>query len=214
MWKRYFIEFLLRCGALKFSTFELKSRRISPYFLNTGKCFKGSTMESLSYYYARALFESGAEFDTLFGPAYKGTLLVPPVALTLYTQFAIDVSFGSNRKEPKEYAEGGTTVGAEPVGNVAVIDDVITVGETKAEAFDHIKRCGGTPVLLIIAFDRQERVGPPGTPSAVQHVEQMGVPVVPIVTASEMLHVLESHDTYEEQVFQVKKYLKRYGVGT
>ena len=38
--------------------------------------------------------------------------------------------FSFNRKEEKDHGEGGVTVGAELVGRVVIVDDVVTVDES------------------------------------------------------------------------------------
>ena len=71
-YKTEFIELAMTVGVLKFGEFELKSGRISPYFFNSGLFNTGHSAAKLGEYYAAALADSDIEFDTLFGPAYKG----------------------------------------------------------------------------------------------------------------------------------------------
>jgi orotate phosphoribosyltransferase len=46
----YKAEFLKACldgGVLKFGSFELKSKRISPYFFNAGEFYSGNLVEAI-----------------------------------------------------------------------------------------------------------------------------------------------------------------------
>src|SRR5579871_3970699 len=125
-YQQAFIEFALEQNALLFGEFTLKSGRISPYFFNAG-CFNtGKGIARLGQFYAEAVKASGIEFDTLFGPAYKGIPLVTATAIALAEHHNIDKPYTFNRKEPKKYGEGGSLIGAPLLGRVLLIDDVIS----------------------------------------------------------------------------------------
>lgn len=121
-YQREFIQFAIDSQVLIFGSFELKSGRRSPYFFNAGKFNNGSTLVKLGQFYAKALLDSGLEYDVLFGPAYKGIPLVCALAMSL----SENNSFAFNRKEAKDHGEGGIFVGTPLAGKVVVIDDVIT----------------------------------------------------------------------------------------
>lgn len=55
--------------------------------------------------YARAIRDSGLQFDVLFGPAYKGIPLVSAAAASWYELFGQDVDVAYNRKEAKDHGE-------------------------------------------------------------------------------------------------------------
>ena len=76
-WKSELIDFALSNNILTFGTYELKSHRISPYFVNCGLFCRAKLIRAISLAYARTLHSYCSthpdfEFDVLFGPAYKG----------------------------------------------------------------------------------------------------------------------------------------------
>ena len=75
--KQNFLKDCVSAGALKFGTFTLKSKRISPYFFNAGLFHRADLLRSISSAYAHTLKAHGEsdpsfQWDILFGPAYKG----------------------------------------------------------------------------------------------------------------------------------------------
>lgn len=75
-----FVRFALNEGVLRFGSFKVKSGRLSPYFFNAGLFNRGASVGRLANFYAQALLDSGAAFDMLFGPAYKGIPLATATA--------------------------------------------------------------------------------------------------------------------------------------
>src|SRR3982750_2340012 len=154
--RRQFVEFSIRAGALRFGEFRTKAGRLSPYFFNAGLFSDGERLGELAGYYARAALASGIAFDILFGPAYKGITLAAATAVAL-AGLGHNVPFCFNRKEAKDHGEGGNIVGGPLAGRVLIIDDVITEGAAKREAIETIRAAGATPAAILIALDRQER---------------------------------------------------------
>jgi len=67
-YKIKFIEFLLRSGALKVGgDFILKSKRISPWFVNIGDFNEGESSSALGEFYADSILNSKENFDLLYG---------------------------------------------------------------------------------------------------------------------------------------------------
>lgn len=151
-----FLALATRTEVLQFGQFILKSGRTSPYFFNLGRISTGQALRELADCYADTLLASGVPFDGLFGPAYKGIPLVAAVACAL-AQRGHDVPFAYNRKEAKDHGEGGVLVGAPLHGNIVILDDVLTAGTALRQAIDLITAAGATPVMALLAFDRQER---------------------------------------------------------
>ncbi|MFM9972692.1 MAG: orotate phosphoribosyltransferase, partial [Burkholderiales bacterium] len=125
--RQEFIAFCIDSGVLRFGEFVTKSGRNTPYFFNAGLFNTGARLDRLADFYARAILQSGINFDMLFGPAYKGIVLASSVAVAL-ARAGRDVPFAYNRKEVKDHGEGGATVGAPIKGRVLIVDDVMTAG--------------------------------------------------------------------------------------
>lgn len=202
-----FIRYALGIGALELlpEGRPLKSGRLSPYFFNAGLFRTGEAIAEISLAYACVIVEHFGDsltpdfhlvrtFDLLYGPPYKGTILVPAVALQLSRITSSNPSFCTSRKETKVHGEGGLLIGA-PIkqgDRVLIIDDVITDGGTKREAVEFIRSYGGKVVGLVIAFDRQERGT--GMESSVQEFSrEYGVPVYSIATLADLISALEEN---------------------
>ena len=54
-YKESFLKDCVSAGALKFGTFTLKSKRISPYFFNAGLFHRADLLRSISSAYAHTL---------------------------------------------------------------------------------------------------------------------------------------------------------------
>lgn len=209
-----FIQFAIENQALSFGEFTLKSKRVSPYFFNSG-CFKtGKQIAQLGEFYAQAIVESGVAFDVMFGPAYKGIPLVCAVAIALAAHHGIDKPLCFNRKEAKSYGEGGDIVGAEMTGRVLIIDDVLTAGTAFRQSADIIRRHHAELAGFVLLFDRQEKGQ--GSGSAVQEVAQeFNIPVMAIASLSDLLAVNLSEIKVPHakiDIAAIKKYQQQYGI--
>ncbi len=207
-----FIRFALDRKVLRFGEFTLKSGRISPYFFNAGLFNTGSSLARLGRYYAQALIHSGPkDVDLIFGPAYKGIPLAAATAVSLADSFDVDLPYCFNRKEAKDHGEGGSLVGAPLQGRVAIIDDVITAGTAIREVMQIIKAAGAEPAAVLVAMDRQERGQ--GELSAIQEVERdFGVPVISIISLTQILAFLEDDEQLRKHLPAVQAYRDQYGV--
>ncbi len=209
-YKEQFINLAIEEGVLKFGEFELKSGRMSPYFFNAGLFDDGRSLAELGRYYARALTESGLDFDMLFGPAYKGIALATVTAVALADQHGRDVPVAFNRKEVKAYGEGGSLIGATLAGRVIIVDDVISAGTTVRESISLLEHHGAVPAGVLIALDRQERGQ--GKKSAVQEVEDtLGLAVVSIATLDDLIGHLDTSRRADD-LAAVQRYRVEYGV--
>jgi orotate phosphoribosyltransferase len=210
-YQRAFIEFALRCGALRFGEFTLKSGRLSPYFFNTGAFDHGSSLAELGRHYASAIVTAGVEFDVLFGPAYKGIPLATAIAIALYHDHGRDVPLCFNRKEAKTHGEGGNILGSALRGRVLIVDDVISAGTSVGESMQLITAAGAQAVGVMISLDRQERGR--GVLSAAQEVEREHcIPVAHIVGLADILDYLRDQGGHPQQLAAIAAYRAEYGV--
>lgn len=209
--QREFIQFSIETDVLRFGEFTLKSGRKSPYFFNAGLFNTGARLAKLGQYYASAIVSAGIEFDTLFGPAYKGIPLVSSVAIALSEQHGIDKPWVFNRKEAKDHGEGGSLVGAELNGRVLVIDDVITAGTAIRESLNQITAAKASLAAVCVSIDRQEK-GQQEL-SAIQEIQRdHSVKVVTIASLSSIIEYLENESSRPEEVAMIKAYREQYGV--
>ena len=207
--RREFVAFSIRAGALRFGEFRTKAGRASPYFFNAGHFDDGAELAELGRFYARAALASGIAFDMLFGPAYKGITLAAATAIGL-AGLGHNVPFCYNRKEAKDHGEGGTLVGAPLRGRALIVDDVITDGASKREAIELIRGAGAIPAGVLIAVDRQERGQ--GPLSAAQEVRrEHGLPVAAIATLDDILATLRERPAEGDPVAKIEAYRRQYG---
>ena len=210
-YQREFLDFAIGRGVLRFGEFTLKSGRVSPYFFNAGLFDSGAVLARLGCYYAAAITATAIQFDTLFGPAYKGIPLVTATAIALAEHEDRDTPWCFNRKEVKDHGEGGQLVGAPLRGRVLIIDDVITAGTAVRETLNLLAEHCATPAGVLIALDRQERGQ--GELSAVQGVERAcGIKVTAIVTLHDLLQYLGERPEYAAQRALIHAYRERYGI--
>ena len=215
-YQEQFIEFAIKTNVLRFGEFTLKSGRVSPYFFNTGLFNTGETMLQFSRFFAASIDNSDISFDVLFGPAYKGITLSCATAMALAENSGRETPFAFNRKEKKDHGEGGNMVGAELVGDIAIIDDVITAGTAIRESFEIINAAGAKACAVFLALDRQElgqKDGQPTETSAIQQVEsEFGIPVVAIATFSHLIDYISKQEGQEEQLEKMQRYREQYGI--
>ena len=207
---RRFIDLALRCDALRFGAFELKSGRVSPYFLNTGFFNSGRALAELGRCYAETILAAGLEFDMLYGPAYKGIPLVASVAVAFAETGARDVPYAFNRKEAKDHGEGGITVGAPLAGSVLIVDDVMSAGTAGRESLAIIEAAGAVPAGFVISLDREERGV--GRKSATREMrEDVGLPVAAVANARQLLRAVEARPDLAPHAHAMRAYLARHG---
>ena len=210
-YQQEFLEFAIDVGVLRFGEFTLKSGRISPYFFNSGLFNTGASLARLGRFYAQAIVDSGIEFDTIYGPAYKGIPLAASLAIAMADHHGRDMPYCFNRKEAKDHGEGGLIVGAELKGRVLIIDDVISAGTSVRESVEIIQAAGAQPAGVVIALDRQERGK--GETSAIQEVERdYNLSVASIVGLKDLIEYLAAQAGQDEALAAIRAYQQEYGV--
>lgn len=213
IYQKQFLECALRCQALRFGEFELKSGRISPYFFNAGSFADGRSLAEVGDFYAEALELSGIEFDMLFGPAYKGIPLATATAVSIWNRQGREVPVAFNRKEEKQHGEGGRIMGAPLSGRVLIVDDVITAGTAIRESITLIEEAGGEVAGAVVALDREERGE--GTASTIQELEaEFGFQVTSVAALTDLIGFLEASDAaagFRQSAAAVRAYRDAWG---
>lgn len=225
-WKLDFLRAAIDNGILKFGQFELKSKRISPYFFNAGDFYRADLLRAISLAYAHAIRDAATtgpnplSFDVVFGPAYKGI----PIATSAVDKLAeLDparfgtICYSFDRKEAKDHGEGGTIVGAPLRGKrVLIVDDVITAGTAKREAIAKIRAQGGEVVGIVVALDRMEKLPSPDgddakpMPSALGEIRrEYGIPIHAILTLDDIIEGVRGIAS-EEDIRRTEEYRAKY----
>jgi orotidine-5'-phosphate decarboxylase len=233
-YKEKFIDFLIKTGALK--VFDnpdddrtLKSKRISPWFVNIGDFNDGESSNALAGFYADAIIDAisnPVDFDTsftLYGIPDKGVGLAAPVAMALANK---EHNFGwfFSRKDEKTHGEATNlgpaervkklTVGKplDPLSPIIQLDDVFTAGDAKYEANTFLKSLGAIHLpLLAIAVDRQE-VAIDSREAIAEYSEKTGTKVVSIVNAMDVYYVLKEKGVVSKRALErMANYIGVYG---
>ena len=89
------------------------------------------------------------------------------------------------RKEAKAHGTGKLIEGPfEPTDRVAVVEDVITTGASAARATEAVRAAGAQVMGILALVDREE--------GGREALEELGIPVVSLVTATDILGVKAS----------------------
>lgn len=219
-YKKEFIEFLVKTGALKFGEFKLKSGRISPYFITTGMFNDGKAISRLGDFYAEAIKDAlGDEFDIVFGPAYKGIPLSLAAVISL-SGMGMNKGFAFNRKEAKDHGEKDVVIGSAIKDGVKIVlvDDVITSGTSIGLTVDLLTKLAKVEIpCVVISVDRQE-IGLEGKSAAAEVKEKYGITVKSIASITEIIDYLHNRKidgkVYVDDGMKKKMldYLETYGV--
>jgi orotate phosphoribosyltransferase len=207
--QRTFIELALQSHALEFGKFTLKSGRSSPYFFNAAKMLNGCDLFKLANCYVDAIEDSSMEFDCLYGPAYKGIFLGSIVA-TVFSQRGKPCPLSFNRKEVKDHGEGGNIIGANPVGNVMIIDDVLSAGTAARESIKILEDLNAIPKIFLVGLDRQEKGT--GNLSAKEELKKdFGIHVSSIVNLEALIEYSHNSKDFHSYTFELKQYRNSWG---
>jgi orotate phosphoribosyltransferase len=224
-YKADFLKAAIDGGVLKFGSFELKSKRISPYFFNAGDFYRADLLRAISTAFAKTIIESTSsssplEFDIVFGPAYKGVPLATATVdklADLEPEKYNKTCYSFDRKEAKDHGEGGNIVGAPLKGKrVLIVDDVVTAGTAKREAIGKIQKEGGIVVGIVVALDRMEKLPAADgddtkpMPSAIGEIrKEYGIPVLAILTLDDIIGGLKGTGS-EDDIKRLEEYRAKY----
>ncbi len=215
-YKQEFIKFMVDSGVLTFGEFTLKSGRKSPYFMNSGNYKTGAQLARLGEFYAECIHDNGIEFETLFGPAYKGIPLAVTTAAALYNKFGIDANYCFDRKEAKDHGEGGVIVGKQLTAGekIVIIEDVVTSGKALREVLPKLKDAADVRVTgMVIQADRMEK-GLNSNKSAVQDIkDEFGINIYSIVNMDDIIEAIKDGVVPgREYLDKMLEYRSVYGV--
>ena len=207
-YKNKFIDFAIENNILQFGNFKTKSGRVSPYFFNTGNFSDSKSLFNIGKFYSRAIIDSNIEFDTVFGPAYKGIPLVTSTSIALLENGKnCKVSF--NRKERKNHGDSGIIIGSPPNDRVIILDDVITSGLSINESKKLIDSFDGKLQAIYVSLDRME-AGDNGISAIKQISELYEVPVFSIINIEDIIEYLSKNNKYQSKVENIREYIKKY----
>ena len=214
--KKHFIEFMMEAQVLLYGHFQTKSGRTTPYFVNTGNYKTGRQVAQLGRFYATLVKKTcGADFDALFGPAYKGIPLVTTTASALADRYEIDKPYFFNRKEAKDHGEKGCLVGYQPQSGdrLLIIEDVITAGTAVRESMEILGACDGVRVTdMFISVNRCEVGKTPGKTAVMEVRDEYGIQVHALITVQDIHEYLKTRDEYREVLPLMEAYMRQYCV--
>ncbi|MBV7435065.1 orotate phosphoribosyltransferase [Cardiobacteriaceae bacterium TAE3-ERU3] len=215
VYQKAFMQTALRVNALKFGEFTLKSGRVSPYFFNAGAFCDGDALLTLARAYAAriiALRDEGMTIEALYGPAYKGIPLVAAIATVLAAEHGWNVPWAFNRKEAKDHGEGGIMVGTDLTGlQVLIIDDVLTAGTAIREALAILGEIEAKPTGVVVALDRQERIGE-GASALQTLADGQGLHCEAVVSLDDLLTYVREDEQLERYFPALQAYREQFGV--
>lgn len=207
-YQKIFLNLALDVKALEFGNFTLKSGRTSPYFFNAAKMLSGNLSE-LANCYVEAIHETEIDFDSIYGPAYKGIFLGSMVALIL-SQQGKHYPLSFDRKEIKDHGEGGNIIGNNPNGNVMIIDDVLSAGTAARQSIELIKDIGAVPKVFVVGLDRQEK-GSSEESASSELQNDFGIIVKSIVNLDTLISFTKNDPSYVQHLDSLMAYREKWG---
>ena len=208
-YQQKFLELAIHAQALEFGDFTLKSGRKIPYFFNAAKLLNGSYLYHLAKCYQDAIKDANINFDSIYGPAYKGIFLGSIVTLIL-SKNGEKYPLSFNRKEIKDHGEGGNIIGHDPIGDVLIIDDVISAGTAAKESIKSIESLGANPKIVLVGLDRQEK-GQDSLSAKEELEKDFGVIVKSIVNLDSLIQFSKQSADFKTYIDQLEEYRLNWG---
>ena len=139
---------LIETQCVRFGAFTLKSGAISPIYLDLRRLVTYPVvLQRVAQAYAHVL--RGLRFDRLAG--------IPYAALPIATAISLEAGWPLiyPRREAKEYGTRATIEGEfKPGETVAVIDDLVTTGDSKIETIQKLEGAGLKARDIVVLIDR------------------------------------------------------------
>eukprot|EP01122_Echinamoeba_exundans_P001242 TRINITY_DN1124_c0_g1_i1.p1 TRINITY_DN1124_c0_g1~~TRINITY_DN1124_c0_g1_i1.p1 ORF type:complete len:485 (+),score=72.42 TRINITY_DN1124_c0_g1_i1:28-1482(+) len=176
---RHLVLRINEIGAVKFGQFKLKTGVVSPIYFDLRVLVSFPDILSLAVDIIwKRLQASSRSSDFVCGVPYTAL----PIASVLSVKYSLPMVVC--RKERKEYGTGKDIEGVFLEGQkCAVIEDVVTSGLSVMEAVGKL-HSAGLKVDTVVAFlDREQ--------GARQNLESKGLNLITVITASQLLSILE-----------------------
>lgn len=200
--KERFIRFMADNGVLRFGSFPLKSGRISPYHIQTGRYRTASQLSRLGGFYARYLHESNVPCTLLMAASPTETPAVLATGAELYRRYGMDLAYST-----------GSGAGREPEtgDRIVLIEDTLTSGHTLKNSLQGMQS-GLAPKDILVAVDRMEK-GKNCPLTAKNSLQQtFGVRIHAMVTLDDIIAAMQSGIVGSgEQLEGMLRYKETYG---
>ncbi len=146
---------LYKTRAFSFGRFTLASGKESPYYINSKKVLFLGEAVALT---GRVLFDliRGYDVQAVGGPEVGAIPIAAAVAMQAHLDgHALEGFFV--RKQPKSHGSREMIEGIlRPGDRVAVVEDVVTTGESVLKAVREVEKAGGRIALITCLVDRLE----------------------------------------------------------
>ncbi len=171
--KEELIEALKACGAVRYGDFTLASGKKSKYYIDIKKASTDPKTLKLIAEQA-ALLIRNMEIDSVAGVELGGVPLA--TAVSLETELPLLLV----RKTVKDYGTKGRFVGELKAGDrLVLLEDVTTSGGSVKDAIKVVREAEALVKYVITVVDRED--------GAKENLAELGVELVPLVTASDLL---------------------------
>ena len=115
-----------------------------------------------------------------------------------------------NRKEIKDHGEGGNIIGADPAGDVMIIDDVLSAGTAARESIKLIKGVNAVPKVFLVGLDRQEK-GKGNLSASAELEAEYGINVQSIIDLNSLIEFSQKNSEFQAHVLELEEYRDNWG---
>jgi orotate phosphoribosyltransferase len=149
---------LFKARAVSFGDFTLASGKKSSYYINSKKVlFHGEAIALLG----ELLFDGTRDLDIrAVGGLEVGAIPMATAAVLRYQQAGQTLEGFFVRKQAKGHGSQERLEGQVKAGDrVAVVDDVLTTGESVVQAIEAVEACGAVVARVVCIVDRLQGAG-------------------------------------------------------
>lgn len=188
---------LYKHGMVKLGDFKLSSGLFSPFYIDMRKLY---SYPDLTKRIVQELVSKMplSDVDVLAGVESAG------IPLAAYMSCLTDKPMAYVRKEKKNHGVGLAVEGLVAGRRVAVVDDVVTTGNSIVKAVQHLVEAGAIPLKAIVIVDREQ--------GAKKLLRQYGVELYALITARWLFRELHSEGLItREEYARIVEYLEKFG---